>query len=440
MKGKYLVLGIALVLAVGLTSCKGSTGGGTAWPFPGIPIATAATWPSSTPSGVMTWASFWEGTSASMTGATPNAASTAWTSWRWTWYWIYGNGVVDDYSLSASTTGGSSDEADDAVDSWGFLQVLAGAPGSKFGQPYNWTSSAIIEDSGFELVFPAQNLMDVDVSRKFLPNWNATVPNRDVWARWLEILTNNSPTTKTVDVVIGGNLGSDDTTQLLATADGDLVLEPGIDNWFVTGDNTVAATSFNDPLLVHLLDGSIAYDKNDWILTNAAGSTGVTMLYYWTTGWSTTPYATSTMTTSASTDSITWRWNNITLLPGETKILMHVELMGLDDMPNILGGPAGAVAQGNLYESAPTDLIGGMDADEINKVINFPAARNNCNVRGGPNSISPNALITVSNATQATVAQSYALPDGSFGVCIDAASGDQIWIGDGANVIMLVVP
>jgi len=446
MKVKYLVISLALVAAISLASCNGSSGdGGTSWPFPGVITASVGNYPASVSSGSITFApgtpTWFSGTTASVSGSTLNTASTAWSYWSWTWSWVQGNAVLREASLSATTTGLSSDSAGDAVDSWGFLHILTETTlGDRFGQPYSFETTIGIEDTGLELTFPAQNLMGVDVSRKFLPNWNATVPNRDVWARWLNILTNNTLTPITVDVLIGGNLGSDSSSNMLASADGDLIPEAGIDNWLVTGDNSVLATTFGDPLIVNLMDGSIAYDKVDWLVTNFDSATTIKNLNYWTTGWSTTPYATSTMTQTASSDDVTWQWQNVTLQPGQTKVLMHVMLLGLEDMPNILGGIAGSVAQGNAYESAPAELIDGMDADEINQVINFPAARNNCNVSGGPESLTAYALITVTNATQATYAQSYALSDGSFGVCIDTVSGDTLWISDGANITSLVIP
>jgi len=122
----------------------------------------------------------------------------------------------------------------------------------------------------------------------------------------------------------------------------------------------------------------------------------------------------------------------VTVNPGETKILMHLELLQLPwavvDKNFASAGLQDAIKTAQMDSSAPAEIIKGMSADEINNVTNFPAAAHNCNVTGPAKSVKPGVVVEVDNETAATSASSYSLPDGSFGVCINAAEKDVIKI------------
>lgn len=329
--------------------------------------------------------------------------------------------------------GTSYSRVNDAYDTWGYLNVIAGGK----GQPYEPVLSSLtmqFEDDNKELVFPAQNLRGLDVSRKVYANPWGSQTTQDDFCRWLEILTNNTGAPITVDVSVGGNLGSDTNTRVMASGDGDAVAEVG-DYWFITKSETMTNSTSDqgDPILGHLVDGTNDYDEADNIV--AANTTSKTILQYSTTGWSTTPYNTSTMTTSAATDSLLWTWSGVTVNPGETKILMHLEVMTLENDIPISRGVPDAIEAAQKLDSAPAEVVASMNADELNEVINWPAARNNCNVTGPAGSVKPQVLVEAENEDTLAVAQSYSLPDGSFGICINAAEGDHIKItADGKAV------
>lgn len=309
----------------------------------------------------------------------------------------------------------------------GYLHIQADGQGRAFNPI---PTSVFFEDSSMELVLPPQNLMGVDVSRKIYANTVATLPTHDVFLRYLEILTNNTAGPLTVDVIIGGNLGSGVTTNVVGSANGDLLAEGGIDNWFITGDSTAGGT-FGDPILAHLLDGNLAMEHADAITMTTATLTGA--LDYSATG-STTPYFTNTLTATLLRDDVLYAWTGLSLEPGETKILMHLEIMTLDNAPGVTDGLTGAITSAWYLESMPPILGTNMDANEINAVVNFPAAHSICNVVGSINSVTPNALVTVQNLTLGTSAQSYSLTNGSFGVCLDAVAGDALEVTDGVGV------
>ncbi|GEM_PF-3309941 len=373
---------------------------------------------------------------ATYQSSTTSTTFTAFSSTTWTydvveWSGIDSQGAVTEATIYYDPITGTTTAATDAFDTIGLLHIQD----DTYGQPYNpQTTGVVLEDSDRELVLPAQNLMGIDVERKLYANPTATHEGKDAFMRWLEILTNNTTEPITVNVVIGGDLGSDDSTEIIGTADGDLIVEDGVDNWFITGDDTVSGT-FGDPIVGHLLDGSLAFDGVDNLVTFT--TTGQTGFYYSTTGYTTTPYTVTTMTTlSHSPEDLIYSWTGVTLATGETKIIMHLEILTLENtLSTQSAGLPDAIDAAEALESAPASVVAGMDADEINAVVNWPAARNNGNVLGVANSVTANTLVTVTNVTQDTTAQSYSLSDGSFGVCIDAAVGDQILVDDGTTQV-----
>jgi len=60
-------------------------------------------------------------------------------------------------------------------------------------------------------------------------------------------------------VKVGGNLGSDSSTSIIQTSNGDTYLD-NIDRWIVTDDN---CNGCGDPSLAHVFDGEGARKKID---------------------------------------------------------------------------------------------------------------------------------------------------------------------------------
>jgi len=335
-----------------------------------------------------------------------------------------GKGIVPAVAIAYAnfTSGGAGPifgTISGGLSGYGFLHILDVGAGK--GQPYTWnTTGVVMEDSDHEMKYPVQNLVGgLDVSRKLYVNPWGSVFSQDDFVRWLEILTNNTGSPITANVVIGGYLY--DGNQVKATSDGDAVVEPGEDNWLIMDRDSIGGSP---NILVGVMpDGSMGHSEVDNIV--AATSSG-TVLNFWTTGWTTLSYDTSTMTMTPSSQSVLFTWTGVTVNPGETKILMHLANLTPQYIIGWSRGVPDAIEGAQMLDSAPSEVVASMDADEINAVVNWPAARNNCNITGPEDSVKPGVLLYALNETTAATAQSYSLPDGSFGICLDAAEGDMI--------------
>ncbi len=340
---------------------------------------------------------------------------------------IYDATLFTNWTNTAGTTN-SYTSWSDAYDTFGFLVLDDGVQGQVFEPVPYWISFP--EEDYAEWAFPVQTLMGVSVERKMMINPSGNPQDGNVFVRWLEILTNNSGAYKKVNLTIGGDMGSDSSTKVVASADGNTAAAGGVDNWFITADTTANATSanFSDPLVGHLLDGSMSRDMNDTII--AAATTSPAVVNFWTTGWSTTPFNLTTMSMVATTDTVIAKWTGIGLRAGETKIYMHLELLSMPPFAaagnTISEGVPAAIEDIKALAASPGDVVYGLDADELNKLVNWNSAVKHCNVAGDPGTAAAGAVIYVVNTESDANAKSYAMPDGSFGVCIDANLDDEL--------------
>lgn len=103
------------------------------------------------------------------------------------------------------------------------------------------------EDGDREIVISDGATSGIQVTRKVY------VPSDRAYARFLEIVINNSDTAAVHTVRIDGNLGSDAETVVVGTSDGDFGLEI-TDQWIVTDD----ADGTGDPTLTHVIAGLAA--------------------------------------------------------------------------------------------------------------------------------------------------------------------------------------
>jgi hypothetical protein len=146
------------------------------------------------------------------------------------------------------------------------------------------------------------------------------------------------------------------------------------------------------------------------------------------------------MTRALSTDSLVYSWTGVELQPGETKAIMHLALLGVGNVvPGVYNGITDMVATADALVNTPPAVLAGMDADEINAVVNWPLAVLYCNVRGAAWTLLPGRTVTVNNNSKGTTAQSYTRVDGSWGVCINASAGDLLYITDGTNAYSVTV-
>lgn len=112
------------------------------------------------------------------------------------------------------------------------------------GTTYNMNGVATPECGNRQLVYAPQTIGDLTVSRKVY------VPDNDVFARWMDSVTNNGSTTVTVPFTTYNNLGSDSNTRITRTSSGDLTADTS-DNWVASMQNFSGSTS-SDVRLAHI--------------------------------------------------------------------------------------------------------------------------------------------------------------------------------------------
>jgi hypothetical protein len=195
--------------------------------------------------------------------------------------------------------------------------------------------------------FPVVPLAGLNVQRKVFVNATGPLPG----ARILNLLSNPTTAPITTTVQIGDltstsnddDLGSDDTTAVRASSNGDAVASPA-DYWAVTND---APDTTDDATLAHVVDGHGAVKTN---LFQIGGGTN----------------------SSAPEDNAAWGWT-VTVPAGRTVGLLSAEVQkavaGRDSATEV--ADAAAVAAG--YEVAPMSTIyQGMSAGDAASIVNWP--------------------------------------------------------------------
>ena len=207
-------------------------------------------------------------------------------------------------AVTASTENGGTTlvQLSDAFDGYGGLSVN----GTWYRNNGVATTECLGTASGVDrqVVFNPQTIGNLSVRRKMY------VPDDDAFARWLNIITNTGSGTEVVTVAVKSNLGSDSSTKVFTTDNGDAVVDI-TDAWVVTFQN-FSANKSTDPRLGHVFQthgGSLT------LKTNEMGD-GVN-----------TP---------------TWTYNDISLAPGQTIIVMNL----------VTGQPSRAAAASKAVELA----------------------------------------------------------------------------------------
>ena len=144
-----------------------------------------------------------------------------------------------------------------------------------------------------------------------------------------------------------GDLGSDDTTQVRASSNGDTIASPA-DFWAVTNDDP-ATTS--DNTIAHIVDGQGAAVKAN--LFQVGGGT---------------------VTTAQPEDNVAWGWT-VTVPAHGLVGLMSFEVQQADSALSSPTDVAAAVSQANAHESASlSTLYQGMSSAEQKSVVNWNAS------------------------------------------------------------------
>lgn len=182
-------------------------------------------------------------------------------------------------------------------------------------------STAATEDGGREIVIGPASLGGISVVRKIY------VPASRAYCRFLEVVTNPGASPVLCNLQLSTNLGSDSSTVVVGTSDGDTAFESG-DLWIVTDDYDGSG----DPTVTHVVCGAGAPLVPDPV--------------------------------SISVDQISYRYA-LNLAPGETKIVMHFgaqspnQVTALERAPQISG------------LSPAQDCLAGMTPAEISQLANF---------------------------------------------------------------------
>ncbi|MCH8046464.1 MAG: VCBS repeat-containing protein [Planctomycetes bacterium] len=213
-----------------------------------------------------------------------------------------GEGFLWDIQGDGNIINGTSDAFDGGLRHSGF-------PGFSTGNT---------EENRREIVIGPALVGSVEVTRKIY------VPDDQGFARFLEIVTNNTESTQAYSLTINTNLGSDGGTVLVATSSGDARFDAN-DNWLVTDD----ADGSGDPTILHVMAGP--------------GGLG--------------PAAASTLG-----DDISYRYD-LTLAPGATQIIMHFAAQSANR--------ADAVDKAAQLVELGLGATEGLTAIEAGQIVNF---------------------------------------------------------------------
>lgn len=185
------------------------------------------------------------------------------------------------------------------------------------------------EADGREYVLDKVTMSGLTVSRKIY------FPEDRNWVRYLEILHNPTSSPITVDLEIQSDFGSDSHTRVVTTSSGDTIVDKN-DYWAVSHDEYGGHTK-NDPSLAFNWDGPNGAKRVD-----------------------------SIEDLKDEQDDLTCRWNNVTVNPGQTVVLMHFGGLGMKNSDAI------AIAQ-DLYNY--NDLKMQYDLQEKYLIINWSPQR-----------------------------------------------------------------
>ncbi|MCW5625726.1 MAG: Ig-like domain-containing protein, partial [Burkholderiales bacterium] len=237
-------------------------------------------------------------------------------------------------SLGATAESESIELGYNLVDGDGFLWDIQGD-----GQINNGTSDAY--DGGLRLngfQYQSTGLTDADgrqvvigpqMQDVFEDSRKIYVSDTAGFARFLEIVTNTGTTEASYTVGVVSNLGSDGSTQLVATQTGSTFVTAA-DGWIVTDDPSDGG---GDPSMTHVVRG---------------------------TGGSATPSA-----FSQNSDNLNFTYD-LLLAPGETAIVMHFAAQSQNRV--------NAIAKANDLAALGSGALTGMTADELAAVVNFDTA------------------------------------------------------------------
>lgn len=285
-------------------------------------------------------------------------------------------GALDDASTQLSKVGVLSA---DAYDRFGALFVGDGqSEATRYRDPAAEATGCAAELDGRQLALKDVELDGLAVQRRLFVSATA-----GSGARLLDTLRNDTSAPITTDVYVGdlrvdsgGSLGSDWTTTVNATSDGDTDLEPA-DRWAVTTDGRPIAS---DPAIAHVWGGAGAADDVDVIRSGATHDDAIDQA------------------SPLDADQLGWGWTDVTVAPGETRSYLSWEAIraALDTK---------ASTQAGLASTAAADIVGaqlsrvyeGLTAAQIGSVANWAKPTASAAISAGSATAGEDVTFTASN-------------------------------------------
>jgi PKD domain len=303
--------------------------------------------------------------------------------------------LADGGSNPPDGTPAGSNERTDSWDHWGALFVGGDSEANRYTST-DENSCALI-DAGQELVFPVVTIGGLDVQRTFFVGAKG-LPG----VRLVELLHNPRANPITTSIQVGdnhaedqlGDLGSDGDTVVASSSDGNGSLGPS-DLWGVTASQLDGDPS--DASLAHVWDGRGGADQIDFVTL---------------TGTDTVPQ-----------DNLAYRWDNVTVAPGETVAFLSYEIQQDTEANDAIVWNALAADAARAREAAPLqEVYAGMSDQEIAAVRNWAKPAPTAAI-APLRSVSDGAAVTVSSAGSA--------PSSAPGICGGAS---YAWdFGDGTT-------
>jgi hypothetical protein len=195
-----------------------------------------------------------------------------------------------------------------------------GLSGLQFNRQFPCLSAGLLDAGGRQVALGYATFGNLQVTRKIFS------PAAGGFARYLEILTNPSAAPVTTSIIISSNLGSDNNTRI--------VVAPSATSftYAITDQSGICC----DPLLAHIFSG-------------AAPRLPIGAFQFLN-----------------NNDDIFYRWDNISIQPGQTVIIMHFAVQR--DPSDLTGTRAQADALANLTDP---NALAGMTSAEKAAVLNF---------------------------------------------------------------------
>ena len=200
-----------------------------------------------------------------------------------------------------------------------------------YGDIYNPSAGDYTtEAGGREYVLGKETMSGLSVYRKVY------FPEDRNWVRYLEILYNPTGSPITVDVIISSNLGSDNYARVVMTSSGDTIADKN-DYWAVS-DGEYNDHVKSDPSLAFNWDGPGGTKRVDFLKDKDNNGYG----------------------------EYTYSWENVTVNPGQTVVLMHFGGLGMNNSDAI------AIAR-DLYNYNDSKME--YDLQEKDLIINWNPQR-----------------------------------------------------------------